>query len=66
MIVVTAIALLSGTYGVDRTPLVMVTADEVTALKRRAVAQRVPPSILAYQLLAPALRRAQRAVQQER
>ena len=37
--------------------VVMVTADELAALKRLAAARRLPPSTLAYQLLAPALRR---------
>ena len=37
--------------------VVMVTADELATLKRLAAARRVPPSTLAYQLLAPALRR---------
>ena len=37
--------------------VVMVTADELATLKRRAAARHLPPSTLAYQLLAPALRR---------
>ncbi|HME72239.1 MAG TPA: hypothetical protein VKM54_20590 [Myxococcota bacterium] len=35
----------------------MVTADELATLKRRAAARHLPPSTLADQLLAPALRR---------
>jgi len=46
--------------------VVMVTADELAALKRLAAVERVPPSTLAYQLLVPALRRARRRVRGER
>ena len=37
--------------------VVMVTAEELVALKRLAAPRQIPPSTLAYQLLAPALRR---------
>ncbi|HTF33585.1 MAG TPA: hypothetical protein VK714_07780 [Myxococcota bacterium] len=42
--------------------VLMVTADELATLKRRAAARHLPPSTLAYQLLAPALRRTRRRV----